>query len=44
MSHFLFLFKLLCKAYEICSKPNKTQREQLVAETGLSLRVIQVNI
>ncbi|CAF4248513.1 unnamed protein product, partial [Rotaria magnacalcarata] len=33
---------VLCKAYDTCSKPNKPQREQLVAETGLSLRVIQV--
>ncbi|CAF0860223.1 unnamed protein product [Adineta ricciae] len=33
---------ILCKAYESCSKPNKSQREQLVAETGLNLRVIQV--
>ncbi|CAF4097055.1 unnamed protein product, partial [Adineta steineri] len=34
--------KVLCKAYDSCSKPNKAQREQLVADTGLSLRVIQV--
>jgi len=34
--------EILCKAYDACSKPNKPQREQLVAETGLSLRVIQV--
>ncbi|CAF4143596.1 unnamed protein product [Rotaria sp. Silwood2] len=34
--------EVLCKAFESCSKPNKTQREQLVAETGLTLRVIQV--
>ncbi|CAF1012704.1 unnamed protein product [Adineta steineri] len=33
---------VLCKAYDSCSKPNKAQREQLVADTGLSLRVIQV--
>ncbi|CAF4378313.1 unnamed protein product, partial [Adineta steineri] len=32
---------VLCKAYDSCSKPNKAQREQLVADTGLSLRVIQ---
>ncbi|CAF3927589.1 unnamed protein product [Rotaria sordida] len=34
--------EILCKAFETCSKPNKTEREQLVAETGLTLRVIQV--
>ncbi|CAF1580372.1 unnamed protein product [Rotaria sp. Silwood1] len=34
--------EILCKAFDSCSKPNKTQREQLVADTGLSLRVIQV--
>ena len=35
-------FQILCKAFESNSKPNKSQREQLVAETGLGLRVIQV--
>lgn len=33
---------ILCKAFEVNSKPNKAQREALVAETGLNLRVIQV--
>lgn len=34
--------EILCKSFETCSKPNKTQREQIANETGLNIRVIQV--
>ncbi|CAF1377422.1 unnamed protein product [Adineta steineri] len=33
---------ILNKSFDSCAKPNKTQREQLAADTGLNIRVIQV--
>ncbi|CAF0857994.1 unnamed protein product [Didymodactylos carnosus] len=34
--------EILCRSFEVCPKPTKQQREQLAAETGLNMRVIQV--
>ncbi|CAF0727445.1 unnamed protein product [Didymodactylos carnosus] len=34
--------EVLRRSFDVCPKPTKQQREQLAAETGLSMRVIQV--